>query len=423
MKLTLEQPKAIASQNRVMLFDLALGGHHGNYIRYLIDYWHEHNLAGNLDIVVLPQFLEFHHDVVETITNFANERVKIIPLQPEEAANLQPKNSFKQRARRNFQEWDLLCRYAQLLRATECLIMYFDTCELPLTVGKAAPCPVSGIYFKPTFHYGTLARDCPSRREIIQRWREKLTLSRILRHPQLKTLFCLDPLAIEPLKQFQPQANIVYLPDPVEVAAPAIEIETWKDNLGIEPNRLVLMFFGALDRRKGLYQLVEALSVLPPEICRHLSILLVGKGNSSDLSQIEPQLARLKKATPLQIIQHYQFVSESEVQGYFQLADLILAPYQKHVGMSGILLLSAAAGKPVLSSDYGLMGELVARYDLGMSVDANYPSEIALGITQFVLTYPQLAADQPRRQQFAREHSIAEYATAIFQNISIPSST
>ena len=420
---TLEQPKVIANQNKLMLFDLALGGHHGNYIRYLIDYWNQHNLPGSLDIVVLPKFLEFHHDVIEAIEQAANDRLRIISLQPEEAASLQSRNSFKQRTKRNFQEWNLLCYYARLLQATECLLMYFDTCELPLTVGKAAPCPVSGIYFKPTFHYRFLAGDRPTEKDKIQRWREKLTLRRILHHPQLKTLFCLDPLAIEPLEQFQPQAKIVYLPDPVEVEPQVLDSGILKQRLGIDPNRLVLMFFGALDRRKGLYQLVEALTLLPPEIGRRLTILFVGKGSSSDLSQIELQLDRLGTATPLQIIQHYQFVPESEVASYFKLADLVLAPYQKHVGMSGILLLAAAADKPVLSSDYGLMGELVERYDLGMAVDSTCPKEIALGITLFVLTYPLMGERKSRRRQFAREHSVAEYATTIFQNLYIQSST
>lgn len=416
MKSILEQPKVTVSQGRVMLFDLALGGHHGNYIRYLIEHWQGHNLSGSLDIVVLPQFLEFHRDVVEMVAELANDRLRLVPLKPEEAASLESRNSFRQRTKRNFQEWDLLCRYARQLGSTECLLMYFDTCELPLAVSKAAPCPISGIYFKPTFHYCSLPGDRPTRKDKIQRWREKVTLKRILLHPQLKTLFCLDPIAIEPLKEFQSQAEIVYLPDPVELE-PVIDTSITKESLGIDAHRLVLIFFGALDRRKGLHQLVAALNQLPPEICRYLSILFVGKGSSSELSQIEPELNRLKTTTPLQIIQHYQFVPEAAVASYFQLADLVLAPYQKHVGMSGILLLAAAANKPVLSSDYGLMGELVRRYDLGLSLDSTSAEQIALNITQFVLNYPNLPEDRQRRRQFASEHSVMEYATTIFQHL------
>lgn len=405
-----------SSPNKTLLFDLGLGGHHGNYIRYLIEFWIAERIPGSLHIVVLPQFLQFHQDVADAIPAVESDRFKIIPIRAAEAARLKSRDTLKHRTWRNFQEWDLMCKYAQLQQATECLMMYFDTCELPLTTGKAAPCPVSGIYFKPTFHYENFPGDQPSRSEIIQRWREKLTLPRILRHPQLKTLFCLDPLAIAPLKQFNPTAEIVYLPDPVEPNPK--QDNQLRDSLNIAPDKIIMLLFGAIDGRKGIFQLIEALKQLPREISQKICLLLVGAINEGDQMAIAPQLKALEKSS-IQIITKYQFIAESEVSQYFQLADLVLAPYQKHIGMSGILLLAAAADKPVLSSQYGLMGRLTQQYGLGINVDATAPPEIALGVTQFVLDYPQSPGDPVKRRQFAQEHSVRDYASTIAQHLYI----
>ncbi|MEM6611733.1 MAG: glycosyltransferase [Cyanobacteria bacterium P01_C01_bin.72] len=409
---------AIFSPNKILLFDLGLGGHHGNYIRYLIEFWLAEGIPSSLDIVVLPQFLQLHQDVVAAIPSQERERLRIIPIKAAEAAQLKPRDTFKHRTWRNFQEWDLMCHYAQLQQATECLMMYFDTCELPLTLGRPAPCPVSGIYFKPTFHYGNFPGDQPSRSETIQRWREKLTLPRILRHPQLKTLFCLDPSAIAPLQEFNPTAEIVYLPDPVEANPKQDKDSQLRQSLNIAPDKIIMLLFGAIDGRKGIFQLIEALEQLPREINQRLCLLLVGAINEADRRAITPRIEALRKSS-VQIITKYQFVTESAVPEYFQLADLVLAPYQKHIGMSGILLLAAAADKPVLSSQYGLMGRLTKQYGLGIEVDATAPLEIALGITQFVLNYPQSPGDAVKRRQFAHEHSVQDYAATIAQRLYI----
>ena len=405
------------SDRRLMLFDLALGGHHGNYIRYLIDYWCEQNLSGSLDIVVLPQFLDVHGDVVEAIAQFSHPKIKLIPITKTETETLNSRQSGLSRVVRNFQEWDLYCRYASLVKATQSLIMYLDTCEIPLFVGKSSPCPFSGIYFRPTFHYRYFPGYQWSGKDKLQQIREQLTLSRILQHPKLKTLFCLDPFAIKHIEQFSSRAKVVYLPDPVEIdGSDNPHVERIKTNLDIEPHRQVFLLFGALDGRKGIYQLLEAVSLLPDELCQQFCLLLVGGTNAIEQAQIEAQVKVICQHKPVQIIQRYQFIPEANVTAYFQLADLVLAPYQKHAGMSGILLLAAAAGKPVLSSNYGLMGEMVRNYQLGYTIDSTIPDEIAKGLTHYLLSSAS-SGDRVKMEEFVKQNSVEHYTHLIFDNV------
>lgn len=402
---------------KLMVFDLSLRGHHPIYIRHLIQYFYKINLVGHIDIVVLPQFLEEHKDVVNCAESYGQNSINFIPITQAEVELLNSRKPRIKRLMRNFQEWKIFSDYAKRLQATHGLLMYFDTCELPLTFGVKSPCPFSGIYFRPTFHYAQeLTHYQPSRQDKIQQWREQLFLSRILKNPQLQNLFCLDPFVVKYLNQYNSNVKAIALPDPVETLTVSSEqSHKLQEKLGIEPHRKVFLLFGAITSRKGVYQLLEAIALLFPEDCKKLCLLLVGE--SGIKADLETKIEKLSQLKPVQIIRRYEFIPDEEVQTYFTMADVVLAPYQRHVGMSGILLLAAAAEKPVLSSDYGLMGEMVRRYQLGLTVDSTVPDQIAQGLSQLLQADLERLYDRTRMKSFAQQNSAEAFAQIIFDNI------
>ena len=404
------------NQPRLMLFDLALGGHHGNYIQHLIDYADQEEFFGVIDIVVLPQFSDVHQDAVVAIANSKHPQINLIPILVTEEASLGLRNSGVNRAIRNFREWEVFCQYAQKLQTTYALIMYLDTYALPIAFGEKSPCPFSGIYFRPTFHYSTFANYQHSWKETIQHLREKITLDQILRRPQLHKLLCLDPFVIKSLRSHQHNSKMIHLADPVSFSPPALDdISSFRTKLGIEKHHQVFLLFGALDERKGIYQILDAIEILPPEVTQNFCLLIVGKTNAEERARIQPKICALRQTYSIQILEFYDFISESEVSRYFQAADVILATYQRHVGMSGILLLAAAAGKPVLSSNYGLMGELVRHYQLGLAVDSSLPADIAKALSRYVLESPATFCDRAKMSLFAEQNSIELYSSTVFQ--------
>jgi glycosyltransferase involved in cell wall biosynthesis len=414
------QPASLTTKNlsKILLFDLDLGGHHGSYIQHLIEYWYQEKLAGSLEIVVRPEFLEIHLDAVNLATKYQLQNFKFTALTETETASLNPGRSSLDRFTRNFQRWKLFCKYATQFKATHVLHLYFDTCQIPLAFGMSAPCPFSGIYFRPTFHYGEFEGYTPSWQEQIQQFKEKIILARVLQHPQLKTLFCLDPFAVKHFDRFPTQVKVIHLPDPVQLDDRSdITPVQLHAQLRIQPDRQILLLFGALNGRKGIYELLDAISLLPTNLCNQLCLLLVGSTNAAEQARIRDRVDRVCQTQPIQVVEHYDFVPEDRVSAYFQLADLVLAPYQRHVGMSGILLLAAAAGKPVLSSDYGLMGEIVRRYRLGITVDSTIPDEIAQGLIRCLRLPAQALVDPDLIQSFAAQHSAEHYARTIFEQL------
>ncbi|MGB5710943.1 MAG: glycosyltransferase, partial [Waterburya sp.] len=202
-----------------------------------------------------------------------------------------------------------------------------------------------------------------------------------------------------------------YEPDP----------EALRNSLGVEPNRQIYLLFGGLSGRKGICELLEATTLLTSDLSQKLCILLVGPMGEDDNPQnklkMDHYIAEITRSQDVQIIVEDRFVPDREIQSYFKMADVILAPHQRHVGMSANLVRAAVAQKPLLSSDYGLMGEIARQYQLGLTVDSTIPKEIAKGLTQFLVKSPAQFGDRSQMQRFAEQNTAKKFATTIFQNL------
>lgn len=401
--------------HRLLIFAPWCYGHHPTYLQHLIHYWNQRPIAGNLDVLVSPQFFWEHGDVVNLSRECDRQSVRFVATAPEEQQALESSTSGWARS---FQQYQIVCKYARQLGTTQGLILYFDSCVVPLVLGKKFPCPFSGIYYRPTLHYSSFADYVPTRKERLQAWKERCFLFRLQRNASLKTLFSLDPFAVEPIQKLGGNKNVIYLPDPAPfVWATNRPVEQLRQQLGIDPDRKVFLSFGRLsEARKGVPQLVEAISSLSSELCQQICLLFAGEPEGTGKEQLEAWLAPIR-SLPVQIVIASGYVPESQVPNYFQLADVVLAPYQKHIGMSGILLLAAAGQKPVLSSSYGLMGKMVRRHGLGLAVDSTVPGEIAEGLKQFLQADWHQIFDRARMQTFAANHSVERFAEIVFQNV------
>ncbi|NJR49047.1 MAG: glycosyltransferase family 4 protein [Leptolyngbyaceae cyanobacterium CSU_1_3] len=396
--------------HHVMLFDLVNGGHHGTYLRYLVQSWIQKPFSTRLTLVVSPQFLTVHQEVVALVDG--HPQIELMPISDGEEAQRKQASGI----RLGFVEWRIFCQYAQQIRATQAMLMYFDYFQLAIAFGQPSPCPFSAIYFRPTFHYQSFANTTITLKDQVRSWRQKALLKLAMRNTQFHTLFCLDPFAVKTIQQLHLCPTVVHLPDPVEIVPVSTQsVDDLRHKLGIEQNRKIFLLFGRLTERKGVHALLESLKQLSPESCQQICILLVGEIPEQDKAKIWQQVANLCQALPVQILIQDRFLQEAEVPPYFQLADIVLALYQRHVGMSGILLLAAAAQKPVLASNYGLMGELAHRYHLGLAIEASDPQQIAQSLI-CCLESTNLG-DVEKMQTFATQNLWSNYAETIHRGI------
>ncbi len=405
------EPKNSLCDRRILVFELAVGGHHPVYLRYLVQHWQRERLPGTLLVVVSPDFLERHAEIAAITLDTLTSRIQFIAISAEENAAFKQIQSMRTRP---FAAWRLFCRYARQFRATQGMLMSFDSLQLPLLLGEKAPCPVSGIYYAPTFHYPTFRTYQSTGKEKLRQWWQKSLLFCTLKHPQLNTLFCLDRLAIDSIQRLRTRATILPLADPVQIHERDPQaIEQLRLHLGVEPTRQVFLLFGELSRRKGIYQVLEAVKLLPTEAAQKICLILAGPLAAAEKDILKQLIDQVSESTNIQLIQCDRYIKGREVQSFFELADVVLAPYQRHIGMSNILVLAAAFQKAVLVSNYGLMGELTHRYRLGLATDSAQPQQIAETLIRFLQAMPHEFCDFDLMQQFAEQNDAEQFSSTI----------
>ncbi len=398
-----------------MAFDLDVGGHHAGYLQNLVRIWASEERRGRLSLAVSPELLDQHPELVADARN-ADVPVLPVSLPPVASSWLAKAPAELRLAERALREWRALCESAVRLSATHALSMYMDgLIQTPLALGLRAPCRISGIYFRPTFHYGGFSSVERPLRDRLKAARQRVLAGRALRHPALDVMFCLDPYAVDAMRAGLREGHKArHLADPVAVHdEPEGTIAALRRELGLSPEKTVLLLFGMITPRKGLLEVLEALEHLPPPVAREVCLLVVGPMAADFRGRVHSAVERARGRTGATILLHERFVPDLENQRWFGVADIVLAPYQQHVGMSAILIRAASAGKPIIADGYGLLGQLTERRRLGAVVDARDPRAIAHGIERLLRSEGGLV-DAEAQGQLARENTPAAFARAMF---------
>ena len=158
-----------------------------------------------------------------------------------------------------------------------------------------------------------------------------------------------------------------------------------RQSLRLPADKTILLFFGLIKPYKGLEYLVEAFQILrsqlqqqakqqtdvpqlspAPGLLPHL--LIVGKLSIEDLDERQKYQDLLKQLEPDPDITCVNaYIPVEDIGTYFSATDIVVLPYVKTY-TSGILLAAYAAGKPVIVTDTGALGEAVEEGKSGLIV-------------------------------------------------------
>lgn len=389
---------------RILLFDTIIDGHHADYLSHLINYWLQAQPEGELIVVAQTSFEPLFRQLLERFPPV--DTIQFVPISQPEIEHTHRASAL----RRSFREWNLLLTYSRRFQPTHVLLMYFDVFQLGLWLGRNAHCAVSGIYFRPDFHYA----GSPGLKAALNRFRKKTTLQGILNRSLLSNLFCLDHSAVALVGEMNPQVNVLPLPDPVRayIIAPA-ELEELRHTLHIDPNRTVFMLFGHLDERKGIEPVLEALTQLNLALQQKVCFLLAGAINPDYQAQLEQKISSISPT--VQIIPVFNELKGKQIQTYFELSDYVLTLYQRHVGMASVIIRAAISGKPLLSSDYGYMGHLVESEQLGAVTDSTSPTAICQVLERALVE--GIPYSKANLRNLADQNSDVSFAKTIFDHI------
>ena len=400
------------NQHRVLVFELGdPTGHQLGYLEHLTEYWCARAIPGRLDILVTSAFTSMHAEFAAWCAQNRDKGITLLSIAPAEAMQLEKRRGSL--LRWSLTQGRILTKWLEERAPDDCLMMCFDHFQPALILGMRPRRPVRlhGIYFRPMVDRALYAKTWKGRVEAI--WREVL-LKGSLRSPYLRTLFCLDKHSVPYIKELTSRVCVMALPDPVRQYDTRIDSATMRGKLGVGAGRVVVLLFGELSRRKGTFELLASLNLLAPEDARRVAVVMAGPIPNADKAAITSQVTGMKDAREVQVIIEDRFVPDHEIQDFFGASDIVIAPYQRHIGMSAVLVRAATAGKPIIGASHGLLGELIRSERLGVTAGSASAREIAHAIRVCLSQPAEELFDAASARAFAEFNQADNFTATIF---------
>lgn len=261
------------------------------------------------------------------------------------------------------------------------LLPYLDYClhAIALLGTPFGSTPWSGICMRPSFHHSRMGLVAPIPR--FSRIKE-LLFRRLFSTRGISAVISIDELlvkySIERLNICR--SKICYMGDPAELKGMHTR-ESARIALKIPQEQRVILVFGSIDERKGLPELIR--NIKNHDDCADIAINIIGKQNRWAINFLSsPECQFLFNSN--RIYQIDDFVDEEIQQMAFAAADVVWLGYHNHYTMSGVLVLSALANRPVIGTDCGLIGHYISAWKIGAthsvgdleSISKSWPSHI-----------------------------------------------
>ncbi len=282
------------------------------------------------------------------------------------------------------------------------LILELTHLELPLAL-FGSPVPLSAILF---VQYPELPRGL---KFFYKHWKTRMLLWRA----PVQNLFLLngEKSCRYLTKWFEgAQTRFVAIPDP----APETAVEggfSLRDYFNIPAERKIFLFFGSISRRKGADVLLKALRKIGSDVAAQGAFVFCGAPEPAyqhDFQQACGQLRSFRSDVMLCVEEN--FISDERMMAFFEQSDVVLMPYTRPEYSSGILALSAKAGKPVLGPKGGLLGRLIREHGLGKTTVIT-PGALAEAVAELI---PE---DPVKQRTFAECSRLDVFAEIILNTV------
>jgi len=180
------------------------------------------------------------------------------------------------------------------------------------------------------------------------------------------------------LLQYRPQAKFQQVPHPVfEIFKSHFTTQQARQQLKIQSDEKVILFFGYVREYKGLNYLIEAL----PIVLKQMKVRLLIAGEFYDDETKYRQLITTLALEPY-IILKADYIPNEEVGLYYAAADVVVLPYVSAT-QSGIIQIAYNYNKPVITTNVGGLPEVIREGETGFIVPAKDVSALAAAIVKF----------------------------------------
>lgn len=391
----------------VLVFEPDVEGHSQEWLQHLVDFTAAHDRTASIAVLAPPALCTA---LSRSMPIAPDGRIRFIAMKPREV-KLCGHRSLSLAA---LARWWVMRRYLRLSGADMGFFLCLDLLSLPLALGlRANGKPLAGILFRPSVHYGALGDYRPSLGERLRDLRKALLYRMMLRNPAVATILSLDPFFPAHARSHYDHGDKVYaVPDPAHPPAGAAS----PSNVSrMAPrDRILFLLFGYLTERKGPLMILDALRLLPPSVAGRVAFLFAGRVDPAIREAIADRQQTLAREQPgLWLGIDDRRLDSDELDALVRQSAVVLAPYQRFVGSSGVLLWAARAGRPVLAQAYGLVGRLTRDHHLGVAADSSDPATLAVEIERMVEGGPQNFIDLSSAARFVSMRTPQRFASRV----------
>lgn len=218
-------------------------------------------------------------------------------------------------------------------------------------------------------------------------------------------LFLLQAEAKDDVLNFLPESQLAYICDPWLERSSASR-QAARTKLGLDANHIYFLHAGTSRPDKGLADACQAFLRLPQSVRESAKLLRAGSVNAQDA----PLLKELEKTGNAVVMNRY--VSDEELLLAYAACDCVLLPYRDQKESSGVFIHAAAHERPVVVSDFGVIGRWTKQYNLGWT----FPHKDVSGLAQVlenVCQYPVI--DPVGMQEFSGRNSSTCFKESLIQ--------
>ena len=202
---------------------------------------------------------------------------------------------------------------------------------------------------------------------------QRTVFKRFLRGRDLACVLTPDETLVDSCEPRSP-GRLRYLPDLAELPK-LVDQQEARSALGLPDGARVILSYGSLSRRKGISELLNVLSDkrCPPDVVA----LIAGEADSETTAVLHSEVAeRLRKRGRFHWIGGFLDVGDTATKLAFSSAEVAWLGYRDFYTSSAFLWQASLAGLPIIGCRDGLIGDLVDRHELGLTVNPNDSSEV-----------------------------------------------
>ncbi|MFL9893449.1 glycosyltransferase [Paraburkholderia sp. RL17-381-BIF-C] len=393
-------------QDYVLIVEPNLTGHRWRYVEWTMQACAE---AGYPCMLVTECANEDHRLARQiTAANRPDQQIAFVDPEERPRSRLREPNEYWRFHRYFKRVYTIISRMQSIRLVVVPYVDYFFY-SLPFLGSPFGDTPWIGITMRATFHHHKVGIKAPDR-PLVNAVKSQL-FKRAIRTAGLRTLLTIDPTLPEwaAHNAWKHSAAIAYVADPFpdeQAEDPALA----RNRLGLDPEQRYLLVYGAITERKGIYELVHALTRL-----EHAPTLIVAGEQDAGTRHFMRNHVRSLKPAPLVLD---TFISNDTERDLFSACDAVWLGYKGHYGMSGVLVQAYRFGKPVIATEDGLIGWFSRRCELGPILSDLSSASIGRAITETMTSWPHAPETVPgAREDLLSRHTLGQFKQTLLQQM------